>query len=260
MPSSLLLKLVATPLLIGAATLAGRRWGPALSGWLVGLPLTSAPVVFFLALDHGVRFASSAAIGVILGTISQAAFAVAYVWLARRTGWVESAAGATIAFALATVLFQLIQPPAVVAAVAAVAALLVGIWVMPPTVQRPTAAVRLPGYDLPLRMAVATGLVIGLTAVAPAIGARLSGLLSPFPVYAGILAVFAHRLDGSGAAVAVWRGLLFGLFAFVAFFSVLGAALEPLGIGVAFVLAMVAALGMQSATLFLLRSSRQVAT
>jgi hypothetical protein len=94
-----------------------------------------------------------------------------------------------------------------------------------------------------------------LTAVAPAIGARLSGLLSPFPVYAGILAVFAHRLDGTSAAVAVWRGLLFGLFAFVAFFSVLAAALEPLGIGPAFILATAGALGIQSATLLLLRFS-----
>ena len=43
------LKLVLTPLLIGMASVAGRRWGPVVSGWLIGLPLTSAPVVLFLA-------------------------------------------------------------------------------------------------------------------------------------------------------------------------------------------------------------------
>lgn len=35
---SLLLRIVVTPALIGAASLAGRRWGQAVSGWLVGLP------------------------------------------------------------------------------------------------------------------------------------------------------------------------------------------------------------------------------
>src|SRR5207248_1789769 len=48
--SILLLKLILTPLLIGIASLAGRRWGPQVSGWLIGLPFTSAPVTFFLAL------------------------------------------------------------------------------------------------------------------------------------------------------------------------------------------------------------------
>jgi len=37
-------KLLLTPALLGLVSLAGRRWGPAVSGWLVGLPLTSGPV------------------------------------------------------------------------------------------------------------------------------------------------------------------------------------------------------------------------
>src|SRR5947209_18925109 len=72
LPPSLLLKVVLTPALIATATLVGRRWGEkTTSGWLVGLPLTSAPVVFFLALDHGTTFATTASLAVLLGTISQ---------------------------------------------------------------------------------------------------------------------------------------------------------------------------------------------
>src|SRR5262249_23921725 len=37
--NTLLLKLIVTPVLIGAASLAGRRWGETLSGWFSGLPL-----------------------------------------------------------------------------------------------------------------------------------------------------------------------------------------------------------------------------
>jgi len=49
----LALKLVLTPALIAIATLAGRRFGPSISGWLVGLPFTSGPVSLFLALEQG---------------------------------------------------------------------------------------------------------------------------------------------------------------------------------------------------------------
>src|SRR5438132_12176846 len=50
---SLLLKVVVTPVLIAIATLAGRRWGDRLSGWQVGLPLTSGPAVLFRCSQPG---------------------------------------------------------------------------------------------------------------------------------------------------------------------------------------------------------------
>ncbi len=55
-----LLKLLLVPTFIGIVSLAGRRWGPTVSGWLVGLPLTSGPVAFFLALEQGNVFAAQA--------------------------------------------------------------------------------------------------------------------------------------------------------------------------------------------------------
>src|SRR2546428_6034049 len=106
LPPSLLLKVVLTPALIATATLMGRRWGETMSGWLVGLPLTSAPVVFFLALDQGTAFATTASLAVLLGTISQAAFAVAYTRVAVRAGWFPAVAVGSFVFALATVGFQ----------------------------------------------------------------------------------------------------------------------------------------------------------
>jgi hypothetical protein len=43
---ALALKLVLTPVLVGAASLAGRRWGSAIGGWLIGIPFTSGPIAF----------------------------------------------------------------------------------------------------------------------------------------------------------------------------------------------------------------------
>ena len=80
-------KLVLAPIIIGSASLAGRKWGPAVSGWIVGMPLTSGPVLFFVALSHGAAFAANAALGVISGGLSLVAYALAYAWLATRFRW-----------------------------------------------------------------------------------------------------------------------------------------------------------------------------
>src|SRR5262249_58984965 len=77
------------------------------------------------------------------------------------------------------------------------------------------------GWDLPARMVVATVFVVLLTGVAPALGPPLTRLLAPFPLYAAVLAGFAHALEGSRSAAALLRGLLAGLFGFAAFFLVL---------------------------------------
>src|SRR5207253_534085 len=118
----LLAKVVLTPLLIAAATLAGRRWGPAVGGWLAGLPLTSGPVSVFLALEPGP--------------------------------------------------------------------------------------------------------VLLLTGTAAVLGPKVSGLLSPFPVLATVLAVFTHRRAGAAATQQLLRGIVLGSFAFAGFFVVVAAALD----------------------------------
>ncbi|MFI6093539.1 hypothetical protein [Streptomyces sp. NPDC051218] len=61
-------------------------------------------------------------------------------------------------------------------------------------------------------MTVATGVVMGIIALAPVIGPHLAGLLSPFPVFGVVMAVFTHRTHGPHAA-AVLDGLIMGLAA-----------------------------------------------
>ena len=119
------------------------------------------------------------------------------------------------------------------------------------------AAVALPRGDLPLRIVVATALVLAITELAPALGPRLSGILATFPVYAAVLAVFAHRTGaGAAAAAQVLGGLLFGLFAFAAFFVVLGTLLERAGVALAFAAATAVALAVQAASFALMRARR----
>jgi uncharacterized membrane protein (GlpM family) len=155
-----------------------------------------------------------------------------------------------------------------------VVALLASLWLMPsqrrlhqgeqaeraaagsdtaPQAEDPPTDAPLPWWDLPARMALATGFVVLLTGIAPALGPHLTGLLAPFPVYAIILTVFAQRQQGHAAAVRVLRGLLLGLFSFAAFFVTLALLLERVGIAPAFICATLSALAAQGCSLWLMR-------
>src|SRR5258708_4428368 len=123
------------------------------------------------------------------------------------------------------------------------------------------AAARPPaGWDIPLRMLVATLLVLGITAIAPLLGPRLAGIIASYPVFASTLAVFAHRLEGAEAAESVLRGLVFGLFGFTGFFLALGLMIAPAGIPPAFMLAIAVNLCVQAATLWAVRRTRKASS
>lgn len=245
---SLVLKITLAPALIGVASLAGRRWGQSVGGWFVGLPLTSGPIVFFLALDYGTSFAADAALGSLGGAMAEAGFCLAYGWLAFRVRWAAALAAACVAFAMGAAAMQQIVVPLPALAVAAFASLVLALRAMP---KGSAVAVTVPPlrWDIPARMVVTTVLVVLLTGVAPALGPRLSGVLATFPLYAAVMTVFAHR-SGSAGAVQVLRGLLLGLFAFAGFFLVLGASIERLGVGAAFAAATVGALAVQLGSFF----------
>lgn len=241
------LKLVLTPVLVGAASLAGRRWGSSVGGWLIGIPFTSGPIAFFLALDPGPRFAATAALGTMAGAISQAAFCLVYAWAARRAAWAASVAAATIAYLAMTLVLDKLRLPAAPMFAVIIVVLVLALAVSPRPAERASASVAYPAWDLPARMAVATAFVVVLVGVAPLLGPRLAGLLAPFPLYGAVLAGFAHRLQGADSAVAVVRGLLLGLYGFAAFFLVL-ALLLPVSIAGAFAAAIAVAVAVQGAT------------
>jgi hypothetical protein len=252
---NLTLKLVATPALIGAATLVGRRWGQSVGGWLVGLPLTTGPVAFFIALEQGEAFGAAAAAGSLGGAIAEAAFAAAYGRSAGRADWPLSLLAGSVAYAAVAAVLQRLALEPVLLVGLAIAALLVALRLVP-SGSPGAAPAPPPRWDVPARMVLATAVVLALTALAPRLGATLSGLLATYPLFAAILTAFGHHLQGAGTAVSVLRGLLFGLFSFVAFCLVLALGLVPLGIAGAFALAIVVALLVQGASLWRLRLTR----
>ncbi len=252
--NTLLLKLILTPSLIAAASLAGRKWGHAISGWLIALPLTTGPITLLLALTHGTAFAANTAAGTLTGGFSLASFLWVYVQLARRWSWLPTLAASTLAFAISTAVFQGITLPLLPLFVAVLVAFWIVLRALPGGSGTEPMTEALPGrWDIPLRMVIATGYVLLITGTASALGPHLTGLLAPFPIFTATLGAFAHRLYGPAAVMSVLRGLVLGLFSYASFFFTLSILLEPAGILAAFASAIVVVCVFQGAALWLLQ-------
>ena len=248
-----LLKLILAPIIIGSASLAGRRWGTAVSGWLVGLPLTSGPVVFFVAISYDTTFALNSSLGVLSGGISLVLYTLVYAWLASYFRWPLTIACSLFAFSVSTAILQNFTFPLVPIFLVVCVLIAIALWLIPGDVIVEENEARLGRWDIPGRMLIGTSFILLLTGIAPFIGPRLTGLLSTIPLYISILTVFAHHQQGSVAAVHVLRGLLYGMFAFAGFYLVLGFLIEEASLAVSFGLATLASLGVQGLTLLVLK-------
>jgi hypothetical protein len=236
----LLLKLTLAPLLVAAATLVARRWGPRVGGLIVGLPLTTGPIFLFLALDQGLGFAAGATLGILSGLVGLAAFALAYAAASRRAGWAPSLALAAVAFFAASASIGRLGVGMVEAGLAAWAALALAVAL----IRRPgpgVARAPAPWWDLPVRMLAAAGLTLGITTAAGRLGPVLSGIVGTYPVVSTVVTTFTHTQLGREAAVAMLRGSVLSWTAFASCFLAIGLALEAQGLAVACVLGVLAA-------------------
>ncbi|HTP00851.1 MAG TPA: hypothetical protein VMJ64_05705 [Anaerolineales bacterium] len=252
--NSLLLKVLVTPALIGTASLAGRRWGHSISGWMIALPLTTGPITLFLAMSHGPAFAATAASATLAGGMSQAAFVTAYSQLAWRSKWPVALAAAVAGFASLTMFLQKVTLPLVPLCAGVFLVFILVLKALPRQTDPNESSETLPSrWDIPLRMLIATAFVVLLTTAASSLGPRLTGLLAPFPLFTATLAAFAHHQYGPAAAIRVLRGLMMGLFSYVSFFFMLALLLVPAGITPAFVAAILVMLTLQGLSLWLLQ-------
>ncbi len=244
----LLLKLLVAPALVGAVTLAVRRWGPAVGGWLSGMPVVAGPVLIFMAMEQGTTFGAEAAHATLTGLIGTVAFALTYARLSVRAPWYACLLLGWVAFGLATFALYLLDPPLPLSLAGLVATTIVGPRFLP-AAQGAAAPGGSPRGDLALRLIATATLVLVLTAVADELGPTVSGLLNAFPVLSTIITAFTHAHHGSRPTIAFVRGFTRSIIGFGSFACVLALTMVPLGLGWALALAMAAQVIVSGTTL-----------
>jgi hypothetical protein len=241
MSAILLLKLLIVPSLIALVTLAGRRWGPAVAGWLSAFPVVAGPILWFIAREQGAAFAAQAAVGTLSAVLAILAFGLSYAWAATRYPWPVSLPLAYIGYAAAVAVLDLCNVTSLLVAGLVVMA---GLWLAPrlyPVLRPSVTTQSKPANDMLLRMILGALLVLLVTHFAANLGPDLSGVFAMFPVMGTVLVLFTHRSSGAAATVQLLRGMVFGFYAFSMFCAVLAWALTATGVGMAFLWALAAA-------------------
>jgi len=240
----LALKLLLVPSFLALLSLAGRRWGPSVAGWLAGLPLVGGPILFFLTVERGAQFGAEAAAASLSAVLASLSFNTAYAWASLRLRWPESLAAAVATWCAAALLLGQLPSSLWMASAVAVCALVVAPRLLPEAHELP--AVRpLPRGDLLARMAAGVVLTLLVTAAAPSIGPTWSGLLGVFPVLGLVLATFSHAGNGAAYAVTLLHAMARGMWSFASFCLCLALALPTQGLFAAFALSAAATLCVQ---------------
>jgi hypothetical protein len=250
----LILKLILSPGLIAGVTLATRRWGPIIGGWLAGMPVMAGPTLFFIAIEHGDAFAARAAGATLVALMGVAAFCLVYARMSVLAPWPPSLLAGWIAFAAVTLLLNARAWEPVAALGASWASYAAAGRLLPREPGR-VALGAPPAWDLPLRMASAVALVLAVTHFAAELGPSLSGALTPFPVAISILAAFTHAQQGSGATIRFIRAFLPAMWSFSLFCFAVALALVPLGHGPGFAVAVLVQLAAHGAVLGWIRAT-----
>jgi hypothetical protein len=243
----LTLKLTLVPFFLFVISLAGKRWGPGIAGWLAGLPVIAGPILFLLVLIHGPNFGVHAATLSLSAILASEAFNFAYAWSCRSLRWpVALCLGLASWLVAAGGLAMMPASPGWAIAVAAIAVAFGQTFL--PRSNAQVAGGRLTWTDLAGRMAAGAALTFFVTTLSAEIGPGWSGILAVFPMLGSILSVSSHRSHGPDFVISMLRGMVLGRFSFAAFCLCLIFSLPRQGTAAAFIEAAALAILVQWAT------------
>jgi len=209
---------------VGVLLSALHRAGPRAGGLAAAVPINSIPALFWLSLERGGGYATTAALGTLWGTgltvLLGASFArLALAWHAVPAGlvaWLAIGGLATVTWAVPAV-------PTVAAALTA-CAILFGLAALP----------RLPASDSNRRsgkrggpllsMATAGAMSLLVSALSRHSAPQFCGLVAAMPLVGMFAMVASYRQGGSPLMLRVLGGYLDGMAAKAAFLGALGAA------------------------------------
>ncbi|WP_033069581.1 hypothetical protein [Thalassospira australica] len=204
------MELILAKIAVSIATVLGlsvlaERAGPRVAGVLSGYPLGTAILLYFIAIEQGITFASESAVYALPGLIATLTFLYVYFLVSKISvslpvlvQIILSSCGAFTGFLAVSWVFQLAALSLPIAAVVLLIAIFVALVLFRKIENvRILNRVRLTKWVVMLRAALAAVIVLVISGLAAWIGPRWSGLLSGFPVTLYPMMLILHFTYGA---------------------------------------------------------------
>jgi hypothetical protein len=239
-----LLRLLLAPLAVLVGTVAQRRFGHAISGLIVGLPLTSLPLLWLVALQHGTAFASSMTGALLVGSIAEAVVLWLYARLTMHVSPTLALGGTLVAFAFVAGAVNYLKLSAILAALITAAGFALALWLWPANADDATSP---SGRSrLWLRLVLSAVFTLVIVCLAGRLGPVVSGLVDALPAMSLMMAFMTHQDHGANASSTFLRGVTRGSYSYLVAMVVLAETLRGGNLLLAFALSMGAALVVQA--------------
>lgn len=249
----LTIKLFLVPAFLALITFAGKRWGANVAGWLAGLPVVTGPILFILALENDASFAAAAATASLSAVFASVSFSITYAHACIRFRCLPSLFCGLFAWLVAALILSFI-PSSILSALAIALSTLVAASHAFPKISRQVGSNSIRASEIVFRMIAGAILTLLVTTFSSSLGASWSGLLAVFPILAIVLAAFSHKTQGAAFAVSLLRGMVTGLYSFVAFCLTLSVTLVHVSLALSFISSITAAIIVQVATKNVMKS------
>jgi hypothetical protein len=241
----LALRIVIGPLGVLGGTVAQRRLGPAVAGLVIGLPLTSLPLLWLVALQHGAAFTGSMTDAILIGSMVEGLVLWCYAKMTTRLSPVLALLSAFAIFASAVTLVGMFHFSAVIAGLLTAAGFALALRWWPET--SPEEVEGNGRTRLVMRVVAATVFTIIIVTMAAKLGALLAGLVDALPMTTMLMAFMTHQEQGPDATSQFIRGVLRGSFSWVISTVVLAEVLRTGHVLLAFGVSLLSALIVQAA-------------
>lgn len=249
---------------VAGASLAARRGGHRVAGWITGLPVIIGPLMAMLLLDQPALRVAAIAQAALISLPATLLHSVVFAWAAQRVGWrwpaclgAALAAYLVVGAALHRAWALGPDPSALLSGGSALGCLaLLGLPLLPAAARRALPAlahhataqgpVSIPAREVVWRTLAALAVAAAVLLGAPRLPSAWSGLLVAVPIAGSVLPCFTLPLHGPAATVHLLRGFLTGMHGFAAFLATLVVALPLLAPALAWSLAVVATVAASS--------------
>jgi len=256
--AALLVKAIATALIVVLASVAAEAAGPFWGGLIISLPIAAGPAYVMLALQHDSGFIAASALGSFAANAATFVLLTVIALLAPR-----HRRSVVIGGGLAAWLLALLAIRAIDFGLAGAVLLNLVMIVLAHRLTRPAAhapalprgALRRRWFELPLRAALVGLVVASVVTASHALGPGVTGTASVFPVAFTSFAFLVLPRLGGAASAAVMAGAIRAMPGFALSLLVLHLCAEPLGVWSA-LLAMLATSLVWSVGMLLWRPAR----